>query len=203
MASPSFPMLAALLFAAATTMVPPTARSDEGTPPVEVPGARAIEVPSWFKMSFLDLSEDVAEAARAKRRVVVYFGQDGCSWCKKLMEDFAKPGIARTMHAHFDAIEVNIWGSKDVTWFDGKVRTEKEFARFLKIHYTPTLLFFDEKGNTALRLNGYPAPAKLAAALDYVSGKMERIMPFDDYVARHGNRTAKRAAGAVSTPGKR
>ena len=87
--------------------------------PAGEPALGALEA-ALFPALTVVLREDVAEAAQAKRRVVVYFGQDGCSWCKKLMQDFGKPEIVRTMHAHFDAIEVNIWGSKDVTWFDGK-----------------------------------------------------------------------------------
>ncbi|HQY46835.1 MAG TPA: hypothetical protein PLE38_07790, partial [Usitatibacteraceae bacterium] len=39
------------------------------------------EPPKWFKETFLDLKDDVAEAAKAGRRVMVYFYQDGCPYC--------------------------------------------------------------------------------------------------------------------------
>jgi thioredoxin-related protein len=47
------------------------------------------------------------------------------------------------------------------------VRSEKEFARFLKVQFTPTLLLLDEKGNIIGRINGYYPPHRFSAALDY------------------------------------
>src|SRR4051794_23481810 len=44
------------------------------------------EAPAWFAQSLLDLPEDVAEAAREGKRVMVYFGQPGCPYCTQLME---------------------------------------------------------------------------------------------------------------------
>ena len=38
--------------------------------------------PAWFKQSFLDIREDVAEAAANDQRVVLYFYQVGCPYCK-------------------------------------------------------------------------------------------------------------------------
>jgi len=38
---------------------------------------------------------------------------------------------------------------------DGKVMREKEFARLMRVQFTPTILFLDEKGGTVARLNGY------------------------------------------------
>jgi len=45
------------------------------------------EKPAWFKESFLDLREDVAEASEDKKRVLLYFYQDGCPYCAKLLQD--------------------------------------------------------------------------------------------------------------------
>jgi len=49
------------------------------------PSPHAIDVPSWFKTSFLDFREDIAEAAKSRKRLMVYFGQDGCPYCRVLM----------------------------------------------------------------------------------------------------------------------
>ena len=45
----------------------------------------------------------------------------------------------------------------------------------------PTLLFLDESGEVALRINGYYAPHRFKAALDYVSEKNETKISFKDY----------------------
>jgi thioredoxin-related protein len=144
--------------------------------------AQEIAVPAWFKASFLDLRDDVSEAAAAGKRTLIYFGQNGCPYCTRLMEvNFKDPAIVATTRRHFDVIELNILGSRSVTWFDGKARSEKELAAFLKVQFTPTLLFLDEKGAVALRVNGYYPPPRFAAALEYVAGRYEKKTGFAEF----------------------
>ncbi|RMG51288.1 MAG: thioredoxin [Gammaproteobacteria bacterium] len=144
-----------------------------------------IEHPEWFKNSFLDLREDVAEAAEAGKRVMLYFYQDGCPYCKKLMEDnFHQQDIIETTRKNLDAIAINMWGDREVTALDGRQMTEKEFARQMRVQFTPTLLFLDEQGNEVLRINGYYPPHKFRVALDYVSGHHEKEGPYRAWLAR-------------------
>ena len=141
--------------------------------------------PDWFKHSFLDLREDVSEAAEEGKRVVLYFYQDGCPYCAKLLnENFSLKELVNKTREHFEIIAINIWGDREITGLQGESSTEKTLAAGLKVMYTPTLLFLDEQGRTALRVNGYYPPHKFAAALDYVSGKLERKQSFRDYLAR-------------------
>lgn len=154
-------------------------------PPVraQVPSPHAIEAPAWFVETFLDLRDDVKEAAGAGKRVMLYFGQDGCPYCRQLLQtNFTQKRIADKTRAGLVPIALNIWGDRPVTWFDGRTRTEKEFAAFLKVQYTPTLLFFDEHGGVVARVNGYYPPHRLEAALDYVVGRLERRQAFDEYM---------------------
>ncbi|MBI4207343.1 MAG: thioredoxin fold domain-containing protein, partial [Betaproteobacteria bacterium] len=125
------------------------------------PSPHAIDIPPWFRETFLDFREDIREAAKANKRLMVYFGQDGCPYCRELMRvNFGDKGIVDKTRRQFDAVAINIWGDREVTWLDGKVHSEKTFAALLKVQFTPTLLFFDEKGNVVLRLNGYYPPHK-------------------------------------------
>ena len=155
-------------------------------PEAFAPGPHAIDIPSWFRETFLDLREDIGEAAKAQKRLMIYFGQDGCPYCRELMRvNFSQKKIVDKTRRHFDAVALNIWGDREVTWIDGKVRSEKDFAAFLQVQFTPTLLFLDEKGNVALRLNGYYPPQKFDVALDYVAGKHESKVSFADYLQRN------------------
>ena len=151
------------------------------TPAIASP--HAIDIPPWFKDSFLDLRADIKEATAAKKRTMLYFGQDGCPYCTQLMQvNFSQKDIVASMHQHFDAIALNIWGDKETIWLDGKTRTEKELAAFLRVQFTPTLLFLDESGNVVLRINGYYPPHKFRAALKFVGEKMEKQVLFPDYL---------------------
>lgn len=133
--------------------------------------AHAQEPPAWFAPSFLDIREDVAEAAKEGRRLMVYFHQDGCPYCKRLVEvNFRDAAIVEKLRRHFMAIDINIFGDREVTWTDGQRLPEKRFAALLKVQFTPTLVFFDERAQVAHRINGYLPPQEFLAALDAATG---------------------------------
>jgi thioredoxin-related protein len=142
----------------------------------------AQEPPAWFAESLLFIKEDAADAAKEGKRVMLYFGQDGCPYCKQLMEvNFRQARIVDRMKKGFVAIALNIWGDREVTWTDGRTLTEKQLTAALKVQFTPTLLFLDETGGIALRVNGYLPPERFESALDYVSGRMEGKVAFADF----------------------
>jgi thioredoxin-related protein len=133
--------------------------------------AAAQEPPEWFVESFLDIREDAAEAARDGKRLMLYFMQEGCPYCKQLVTvNFRDPRIAERMRRHFMSVAINIWGDREVTAADGRKVPEKRFAAALKVQFTPTLVFFDEKGALAHRINGYLPPEEFYAALDRAIG---------------------------------
>ena len=142
------------------------------------------EQPGWFKNSFLDLNEDIEEARASGKRLMIFFYQDGCPYCKKILQDnFGQRDIAEKTKSNFDVVSLNIWGDRDVSF--GKLDTiEKDFAASLKVMYTPTLIFFNEEGKAVLRTNGYYHPAKFNAALDYVLGHHDKKEKFRSYLAR-------------------
>jgi thioredoxin-related protein len=127
-----------------------------------------VEPPDWFKTSFLDIREDIDEATAAGRRLVLYFYQDGCPYCKKLLEvNFSSRAITEKAQRYFDVVAVNIWGDREVVDLDGEAVTEKAFSRALDVDFTPTLVFFDEQGTPVARLNGYYPPHQFETVLDY------------------------------------
>ncbi|MFL6574371.1 MAG: thioredoxin family protein, partial [Burkholderiales bacterium] len=135
----------------------------------------AQEAPEWFVESFLDLREDAAEAATRGKRLMLYFMQDGCPYCRQLVTvNWRQPQIVEKTRRHFVPVAINIWGDREVTLADGRKLAEKRFAAALKVQFTPTLLFFDEKGNVVARLNGYYPPSEFERVLDYVAGHHER-----------------------------
>ena len=141
------------------------------------------DTPDWFKQSFLDFPEDVAEAADNNKRLMIYFGQDGCPYCRRLHDvNFRQSNILHLLQENFDSIAINIFGDLDAIWTDGKEYTEKSLAQTLGVQFTPTLLFLDENGDEVLRLAGYQPPVKFIAALHYVAAKKQEL--FADYIRR-------------------
>lgn len=149
----------------------------------QAPSPQAIEIPAWFSETLLEFPEEVRDAARDGKRLMVYFGQDGCPYCKQLMQtNFTQRAIVEKTRKHFVAVALNIWGDREVQWTDGRRMSEKALTRTLNVQYTPTLLFLDEKGAIAARLNGYYPPHRFTAALDYAAGVAGKGMRFEEFM---------------------
>lgn len=170
-----------LVIAMTVSFLPAAAGAD--TPRGRLTGGQAYELPGWFKKSFLALSEDVQEAREQGRHVMLFMHLDECPYCARLLdENFRQGETKKFAERHFDVIGINIRGGNTVEWFDGKSYSETELARKLKVVATPTLVFFDMKGNIVLQLNGYRKPPALRQALEYVHGKHYQSLSPASYV---------------------
>ena len=146
-------------------------------------GAINSESPAWFKDSFLEFEEDVTEAAEAGKRVMIYFHQEGCPYCARLInENFADPETETFIRQNFDGVNINMWGDREVVSVAGRDFSEKTFAAALKVQFTPTLVFLDENGKVALRLDGYYPKEQFRSALRYVAERQEKLSSFAEYL---------------------
>lgn len=163
------------------------------TPRGRLTGGQVYELPGWFKKSFLVLNEDVQEARERGRHVMLFMHLDECPYCARLLDENFRQGETKEFaEKHFNVIGINIRGGNTVEWFDGKSYLETELARKLKVVATPTLVFFDAKGNVVLQLNGYRKPHALRQALDYVHGKHYQSQSLPNYVEKQNNSAAYR-----------
>ncbi len=163
----------------------------------DAPLAEEVHLPSWFRLSFLNLREDLKDAVAHERRgLVVYFGQKFCPYCQALMEvNFGKPDIAKYTRRHFDVIAIDIFGDRQVTDMAGQVMSEKAFAEQEDTRFTPSLLFYDADGKEALRLRGYYPPYQFRAALEYVADGHYQRESFRSYLERADPTFAFEAGG--------
>lgn len=172
--------LAALLFALS------------GAAAAQVTSPHAIETPRWFAETFLDFREDAADAARDGKRLMIYFGQDGCPYCKLLMQTtFTETRIVDKARRTLVAVALNLWGDREVTWVDGRKMSEKELGRALGVQFTPTLLFLNEKAEVIVRLNGYQPPHRMDATLDYVGQRLETKQSYPAYMEKTAREPAR------------
>lgn len=184
-------ILALALLGLASLAQGATTEPAELGPGLQNPGYQ--EKPDWFKESFLDIREDLAEATAEARRLVLYFYQDGCPYCAKLLrEGLGDKTIGTLARGRFDWIAINIWGDREVTGFSGESTAEKQFAADLRVQFTPTLLLLDEGGKVTLRINGYYPPHNLASALAYVAERREQVgETYADFLAARRPAPAK------------
>ena len=147
----------------------------------------------WFLESFLDLSEDLDDAAKAGKRFAVMWELKGCPYCKEThFVNFARPEISDYIKANFEVLQLNIIGSRIVTDFDGAKLSEKEMAAKYGVRFTPTFQFFAERAaglkdlvpqkREVARAPGYLRPEDFIAMFRYVREKAYRDKSFRDYV---------------------
>jgi thioredoxin-related protein len=174
--------LTLVLCAALLTLTGPASAE---TPPGRMTGGRAHVLPDWFKSSFLNFQEDVDEARRAGRHVLVFLDLNDCPYCARTLdENFHRGDNSEYLRKNFDVIAVNIKGSQEVTWIDQATYTEKDLAIKLKVVGTPALVFIDPDGKKVLQLNGYRTPPTLRHALEYVHLKEYRQQSLSAYIEK-------------------
>lgn len=122
---------------------PPAGPSQPRIAPVSTNDGRYTQ--TWFNVSFLDLREDFAEAAREGKRFAVVWEQQGCPYCKKMhTEVLAERYINDYVRENFRITQLDLFGAREVTDFDGKVMTERALAERWGIIFTPTTVFLKD-----------------------------------------------------------
>jgi thioredoxin-related protein len=100
----------------------------------------------WFRDTFRDMREDLAEANAEGKRLLVIWEQRGCIYCKKMHEEvFPDPEITALIEENYFVVQMNLFGDVEVTDFDGEVRPEKDMAMKWGVMFTPTMMFFPEE----------------------------------------------------------
>ncbi len=154
---------------------------------------------SWFVNSFLDLKEDLAEAAEAGKRFVVMWEQRGCPYCREThMVNFARPEISHYVRDNFAVLQLDLFGSREVTDFDGEAMEERALARKWGIVFTPTIMFFAEsvaevEGKTGAqaevaRMPGYFKPFHFITMFEYVKESAYERQHFQKFLQAKGDR---------------
>jgi len=154
------------------------------TAPGKLTGGVVYTLPQWFKQSFLDFREDVEDARKQDKHVMLFLHLDECPYCARMLsENFASGDNYEFMRKHFDVIGVNVRGNVEVTWIDGTAYTERALTRQLRAFGTPTIVFLAPDAGMVLRLSGYRDPRALRHALEYVQSKSYRSQLFTAYLA--------------------
>lgn len=151
----------------------------------KVIGSSNHEVPSWFKDSFLDISEDIEEASEKNKHFMIFLDFEGCPYCSKMLkESFEEDNkTSQFIKNNFDVIELNVKGSRELTWVDGDVLTEKDLTEKLKIQYSPTLIIFNSNKEIVARVNGYRNSTDFQYILDFIQTKSYEKIDFTTYLS--------------------
>lgn len=129
----------------------------------------------WFLDSFLTLADDVEEAAAEGKRLAIFFEQKGCPYCKEMHDvNLARDEISSFIQENFLVVQLDLWGSREVTDLDGEALEERALARKWHVNFTPTIVFFGTEdeistGKTEVaRMPGYFKPFHFMSMFEFV-----------------------------------
>jgi thioredoxin-related protein len=147
----------------------------------------------WLLESFLEIGDDLDQAARRGKRLALMWELKGCPYCREThLVNFARADIADFVRSNFDILQLNIIGSRKVTDFDGGELGEKQLAARYGVHFTPTIQFFPpsaaglkdkEPGKREVaRIAGYLRPDDFLAMFRYVREEAYETRTFRDFL---------------------
>lgn len=170
-------------------LLPTIASADTTAPEVkqgEIVGAVEHTMPTWFKESFLDISEDAIEAGDKDKHVMLFFQRDECPYCERMLRESIDAEPLRSfIQENFDVIAINTKGDREIAFDENTSVTEKELKEKLQVKHTPNLLFLNHENNAVARLNGYRSPERMKHLLEYVQTKSYLKTSLPDYMAEH------------------
>ena len=147
----------------------------------------------WFIDSFLEIADDIDQAAKQGKRLAVMWELKGCPYCREThLVNFARPDIADFVRTNFNVLQLNIIGSRQVTDVDGGELGEKQLAARYGVHFTPTIQFFpnsaaglkdrDPAKREVARIAGYLRPDDFLALFRYVREEAYETGTFRDFL---------------------
>jgi thioredoxin-related protein len=163
----------------------------------------------WFLQSLLDLRDDLADAKAEGKRLAIIWEQKGCPYCRDLHAvNLSDPKTAGWIKERFAVLQLNLWGDRRVTDFDGQELPEKELARKYRITFTPTIQFFPKsieemagrKGMEAevARMPGYFRPFHFISMFEYVwDERYARDQDFQRYIIEKAQKNPSEGKAAM------
>ena len=150
----------------------------------------------WYHQSFLEMDDDLEEALGEGKVLMVKFDQTGCIYCERVaLEILAEPAINAYVREHFVVVQLDIYGNRDITDFDGDTRPENEMARKWGVIFTPTIYFVGNEvdGGTLPQASNVQMPGAFGKLtfLGFLQWVVERGYekeePFQKYFGRRIN----------------
>lgn len=138
----------------------------------------------FFQAKFGDMQADLQEARKqGKKGIFLFFEMDDCPFCERMKTTILNQSdVQDAYRAQFLLYSIDVNGDTQMTDFQGRETTEKDFALAYRVRATPALLFFDLDGKMVARHTG-PTKDKAEFLLlgKYVAEGAFASQPFAKY----------------------
>lgn len=139
----------------------------------------------FFNESFGNFSEEAQTAkSEGKHGVLIFFEMDECPFCHYMKTNVLnRPDVQEFYRQNFLNFTVDIEGDIEVTDFQGRHMTQKDFAfKENRVRATPVIAFYDLSGKEVFRHTGRTSDADEFMLMGrYISEGIYKQMPFTKY----------------------
>lgn len=137
----------------------------------------------WFADTTLDLGKDLEAAAASGKYLALLWEREDCIYCDTLHAvNFQVPEIIDAGKASFHTVQMDLWGAREFTDFDGETLSEELLADKYKVRTTPTTLFFDRNAELVFRMPGYADPILHMAVYEFVAQEGFKTASLRDWI---------------------
>lgn len=142
--------------------------------------AAAADAPAQYP--FVSYDAGLARARQESRRVFVYFGREGCTWCDLTnRQAFTDAKVREHYLAHYVLVYVDSEGGRRLTLPSGERITEAELGARLRAFATPTFAWLEPDGKLIFKVSGVQTAADLLQYDRFVHGEIYRSKRFADF----------------------
>jgi len=114
---------------------------------------------------------------KGAKPLAVVFETPYCAGCDEMHHEGFERAEVEAQLAKFDVARLSLLQNEKIITPGGKSIPASQFARLLKITYTPSIVFFDPRGREVFRIEAYVRPFHLAGSFEYVSSGGYRKQP--------------------------
>lgn len=188
-----FVRLLSTLAAALMLALPAQATEEDGL----IIGDDGLYKEPWYANTFLDMSEDLSDAAAEGKGLMIIVEQKGCPYCRELHAvNFRDEELVSYLTGNFMVVELDLYGSRAVTDFDGEEMEERDLVAKWGVQFTPTTILID-KANTgaksireaeSFRLPGYLKVFHYRSSLEYVASGAYKEQGFQRFLQERADK---------------
>jgi thioredoxin-related protein len=126
--------------------------------------------------------------SRESAPFVLFFESANCSDCLVLHNKLLKDKIARELLKRIDVFQVDLDSSNSIVTPNRVIVKIKDWAKTLKITNSPTIIFFDNRGEEIIRIESMLKTFHFQSIVDYVvSGAYVNEKEFQRYLTIRAN----------------
>lgn len=137
-----------------------------------------------------DLFKDSQNFMRAdgSKKMAIFFESTNCEDCKVLHNKLLKDKTTRKLLKEIDLFQVDMNSKKSVVTPQRIITKVKDWTKNLNITNTPTIIFFDEKGEEIIRIEALFKNFHFQTIVDYVvSDAYKEEKEFQRYLTKRSN----------------